>query len=195
MAEFTLSSSPARKDTIDLTIKRNPGGQVTNYLFQSVETGHALRLKGAQGGFYFDPTLHPEPLVLVSAGSGITPMMSITRFLIDAGEQRSCWFLHGARTPADIIFHDECRRLTEEHDWFHYHVTLSQPGEGWTGCCGRIDLAQVTELIDRPADCRYFLCGPNAFMDELRSGLHGLGVPAERIHTEQFHASPQPVAL
>ena len=192
---FTISSSPTRKDAIDLTIKRNPAGQVSNYLFQSIAAGQALRIKGAQGGFFFDPSLHAEPLVLVSAGSGITPMMSIARYLVDAGIQRPCWFLHGARSPSDIIFQAECQKLSEQHDWFQYHVTLSQPGDDWSGCCGRLNLTQLTELVPNPAECRYFLCGPNAFMDDLRDGLSGLGVPADRIHTEQFHASPQPVAL
>ncbi|MBX3444833.1 MAG: precorrin-3B synthase [Planctomyces sp.] len=192
---FTISSPPTRRDTIDLTIKRNPAGRVSNHLFDCVEAGGMLRIKGAQGGFFFDPARHVEPLGLVSAGSGITPMMSIVRSLIDSGIERPCWFLHGARTPADIIFHDECRRLAEQHPRFHYVVTLSQPGDDWPGPVGRLELQHVIEATPSPAAARWFLCGPNDFMENLSRGLRDLGAPESRIHTEQFHASPRPVGV
>jgi ferredoxin-NADP reductase len=188
---FTISSSPARAEFLDLTIKLNPDGQVSKHLFDEIRAGDRITIKGAQGGFFFDPHRHTEPLALVSAGSGITPMMSIVRFLADNGAQLPCWFLYGARSGADIIFHEECRRLAAEHEWFRYHVTLSQPDDTWDGCRGRLDLERLTELVPEPVACRYFLCGPNDFMQTLTDGVRGLGVPPDRIHTEQFHASPR----
>jgi ferredoxin-nitrite reductase len=186
---FTISSSPADSRRLDLTIKLNPDGCVSRHLFQSVLPGDAIRLKGAQGGFYFDEKQHSEPLVLVSAGSGITPMMSIARTLAATGSQRLCTFVYGARTAADIIFQEECGRLAADHPWFRYFVTLSQPHEGWTGARGRIDFDWLASLIDEVSACRYFVCGPNDFMARLTSALAEAGVPAERIHTEQFHRS------
>jgi ferredoxin-NADP reductase len=188
---FTISSPPTRPETIDLTIKLNPDGQVSNYLFREIEPGKTVTVKGAQGGFCFDPDKYTEPLVLVSAGSGITPMMSIARFLADSGREHDCWFLYGARTPGDIIFHDECRALAWERAWFRYHVTLSQANDAWDGCRGRLDMDQLTEFVPRPATCRYFLCGPNEFMETFRAGLQERGVPDERIHTELFHTAPR----
>ena len=69
-----------------------------------------------------------------------------------------------------------------------YHVTLSQPGESWNGFTGRVDGALVERLAGDVSACRYFICGPGDMMDALTQGLAGAGVPADRIHTEAFHA-------
>ena len=71
-----------------------------------------------------------------------------------------------------------------------YHVTLSQPSETWTGLCGRLNFETVEALVPEWDASRYFVCGPGDFMDALRESLIAAGVPAQRIHTEQFHKSP-----
>jgi len=185
---FTISSSPAKPSSLDLTIKRNPGGVVSQYLFDHARPGGQFKLRGSQGGFFFDPAQHSQPLVLVSAGSGITPMISIARYLRDRGLTTPCTFLHGARTVADILFARECQMLAESLPDFRYHVTLSRPDATWSGTCGRLDIAWVVSSVSEPAACRYFLCGPDDFMTRLAAGLADAGVPANRVHTEQFHA-------
>lgn len=186
---FTVSSSPSHPANLDLTIKRNPEGIVSNYLFDHTRAGSQLKIKGTQGGFFYDPDNHPEPLVLISAGSGVTPMMSIARYLASKKLDVSCTFLHGARTEADIIFFDECRKLAAERDWFSYLVSLSQPPENWDGLTGRLDIGHVQDHVKNLADCRFFLCGPNDFMDQIQRGLQEVGVSSDCIHTEQFHAT------
>ncbi len=188
---FTVASSPADSSFLELTIKRNACGQVTNHLFETVRAGGALTVRGTQGGFYFDPDRHPEPLVLVSAGSGITPVMSIARFLVATVPGRSCIFVHGARTADDIIFRAECQRLHDTLPFFAYHVSLSRPGPHWEGGRGRLDGAAVAALVADLQRSRYFLCGPSPFMDAIGAWLRQQGVPAERVHTEQFHAAPR----
>jgi ferredoxin-NADP reductase len=183
---FTISSSPTESRFLDLTIKRNPAGEVSNWLFENVAAGGAITLKAPQGGFYFDPERHREPLVLISVGSGITPMISIARYLQATGGEFPCTFLYGARTPADILYHDECLALVDTLPGFRYHVTLSQPGPNWSGPAGRLDAIHVRSVVPDPAASRYFLCGPNEFMDDLSAALREAGVPSERIHTEQF---------
>jgi ferredoxin-nitrite reductase len=190
---FTISSSPEQPH-LDLTIKRNPTGELSNHMHDSLTTGGVLKVKGPQGGFYFDPAKHPEPLVLISAGSGITPMMCITRYLAAHGIERPCLFLHGARTGADIIFHEECVVLARTLPGFTYRVSLSQPPEDWPGLKGRLSFESVGELIPNLAECRYFLCGPNEFMDDFKANLQQAGVPADRIHTEEFQKSRPKVA-
>lgn len=186
---FTISSSPQRPERIDLTIKLNPEGTVSRHLFAQAKPGAAFKLRGPQGGFYFDAERHAEPLLLVSAGSGVTPMMSILRSLVDRDLKRSCTFVHGARTAADIIFHRECLQLEAESPWLNYHVSLSRPEADWPGACGRLSLDWLRTLADDLPSRRCFLCGPNDFMDSLREGLLLAGVGADRIHTEQFQAA------
>lgn len=187
---FTICSSPTSPDRVDLTIKLNPHGQVSRYLFEHVQAGSSIKIKGPHGGFCFDAAKHAEPLVLVSAGSGITPMMSIARYLKSTKSETPCLFLHGARTASDILFHDECRKLSEEHAGFRYVVTLSQPDREWGGECGRLDPDRLRQWVHDLAACRYFICGPNELMETFREMLTSAGVAADRIHTEQFHATP-----
>lgn len=189
---FTISSSPHDARHLDVTVKLNPAGQVSNHLFQTIGPGDAIKLKGPQGGFCFDPDKHTEPLVLVSAGSGITPMMSIVRYLAATGRDVPTTFLYGARTEADIIFHDECRLLAAKHSWFKYIVTLSRGSASWAGEHGRIDAERLLKLVEPSANFRFFLCGPNDLMDNLRTALVAVGVDENRIHTEKFHPMKAP---
>ncbi|GAB4158102.1 MAG: hypothetical protein Tsb009_35250 [Planctomycetaceae bacterium] len=191
---FTICSSPTHPKVIDLTIKRNPIGVVSNYLFENVDAGSEITVKGPLGGYFLDPEKHPEPLVLISAGSGITPMMSIARFLKATGNARTVFFLYGARTEGDLLFRSELESYTTGGQ-FQYVASLSQPSESWTGKTGRISMDFVRSLVPDLAANRFFLCGPNDFMDSLCTGLMDSGVATDRIHTEQFHSSPSPARV
>jgi ferredoxin-NADP reductase/nitrite reductase/ring-hydroxylating ferredoxin subunit len=192
---FTISSSPTDGAFLDLTIKRNVAGQVTNHLFDIVGPGSSLTIQGAQGGFFFDPEGHTEPLVLISAGSGITPVMSIARYLAAAAPAHPCTFIHGARTVDDVIFLAECRHLHDTLPFFNYHVTLSRPDSSWDGGRGRLDAARVSSIVGDASAHRYFLCGPPAFMQTFQHWLERTGVPADRVHTERFHGADAPVRV
>jgi ferredoxin-NADP reductase/nitrite reductase/ring-hydroxylating ferredoxin subunit len=183
---FTISSSPTTREHVDLTIKLNPAGEVSRYLFEHVRPGANLRVKGPQGGFCFDPGKHSEPLVLVSAGSGVTPMMSIARYLHASGSQQPRVMVYGARTESDILFHEECRKMQQEAPEFRYVATVSRPENGWQGPCGRLTSQLVRDSAPELTAGRYFLCGPGDFMESLARELTELGVPADRIHTEEF---------
>ena len=80
--------------------------------------------------------------------------------------------------------------LAAQSPWLKYVVTLSQPSDSWTGRCGRVTTQCIVENLPDVAGARAFLCGPNDFMDVLREQLMKAGVPADRIHTEQFQKSP-----
>ena len=192
---FTISSSPCSPKQLDLTVKLNPVGQVSRYLFDNVDVGSVVRLKGPQGGYFFDAAVHTEPLVLIAAGSGVTPMMSIVRTLAASGSDMPCTLWYGARTQADVIFGEECDRLARDHAWFRYVVTLSQPGDAWEGERGRIDPERLASIVSDPSDRRFFLCGPNVFMQSLQDAIAEAGVPSERVHTEQFHSAPVGVGV
>jgi ferredoxin-nitrite reductase len=193
---FTVSSSPARPDTIDLTIKRNPEGIVSNFLFDNATPGASLQVKGPSGGFFFQPEKHPEPLLLISAGSGITPMISIARWLEDQNDPREVVFIHGARTARDILFVEESVRLAQARPSFQYLVSLSRPDDEWRGLRGRIDFGWISQNLNNWERYRIFLCGPDDMMNRLREGFEASGVSADRIHQEQFQAPlPAPVVM
>ena len=164
---------------------------MTNHLFDAVRAGSELTVRGTHGGFHFDPQRHREPLVLVSAGSGITPVMSIARFLAETDPRHPCTFVHGARSEDDIVFRAECQLLHDALPFFDGHVSLSRRGARWEGPRGRLDGARLAPLVRDPKGSRYFLCGPSTFMDGSGVWLRQAGVPADRVHPEQFHVAPR----
>ena len=184
---FTISSSPTHCEQLDLTIKLNPFGLVSPYLFEHGKPGSLLRIKGPQGGFCFDPARHPEPLVLISAGSGATPMISIARYLAATGSDQACTYLFGARTCEDVLFQHELQQLQQQMPGFRYVVSLSRGDADWTGSVGRLSMSHVQEAVPDLHACRYFVCGPHEFIETFRNGLAELGLPTSRIHSERFH--------
>jgi len=189
---FTISSSPTRPDRIDLTIKRNRQGQVGNYFFEHVGPGSKIPVKGPLGQFYFDPNLHTESIVLLCAGIGITPMMSIVRNLCDSKLNNPCYLFYGARTHRDIIFDHETRKLITQMPGFQYFLTLSQPAPHWLGYCGYLNFDFILSKIPQVPVPRFFLCGPGSFNQDFEEKLLAIGVPQSLIHTEQFHKKRKP---
>jgi ferredoxin-NADP reductase len=159
---------------------------VSNYLHEQAKVGAPISLKGPQGAYYFCSESHTEPLVLIAAGSGITPMMSTLRFLKDSGFDLPSTLIYGARTPGDVAFAAEIKSLEETLPNFRSCITLSKASPDWPGKTGRITIDLIKEMVTDLTTKRYFLCGPGDFMNSLVISLVELGVPKDRIHTEQF---------
>ncbi|MET0428609.1 MAG: FAD-binding oxidoreductase, partial [Microvirga sp.] len=108
---YTLSSTPTRPDTISITVKRQPGGKVSNWLHDNMKPGMEIKALGPAGDF--SCTLRPAAKYLfLSGGSGVTPLMSMSRAHYDLGEDGDIVFVHSARTPRDIIFRRELAAMT-----------------------------------------------------------------------------------
>jgi ferredoxin-nitrite reductase len=182
---FTLSSPPTRPDVLEVTVKRNPGGIVSKALHDLVP-GAALKIKGPQGSFVFDPERHKEALVLAAAGSGVTPGMAILRTIADLQLELPVTLLYGCRSREDVIFARELDALRLRLANLRLVLTLSRPGPDWRGATGRVVPELLARHVPEPSLSRYFLCGPGDFTPVLKSWLLAEGVPAERIHTEQF---------
>jgi ferredoxin-nitrite reductase len=182
---FTISSPPTRPDVLELTVKRNPTGIVSNFI-HALSAGAELKIKGPHGKFVFDPERHKEPLVLAVAGSGVTPAMSILRTILDLQLELPVTLLYGSRTRQDVIFADELDALRLRLATFRLVLTLSLPDARWNGSAGRVSPALLQRHVPEPASARYFLCGPGNFTDTLCRWLREHGVAADRIHSEQF---------
>lgn len=189
---FTISSSPLCPDKIDLTIKRNRLGQAGNYMFEHVTPGDQIYVKGPLGQFYFDQEQHTDPVILLCAGIGITPMMSIIRFLSDSKQYHPCYLFYGDRTDQSAIFDQEIRELNTEMPDFHYFLSLSEPASDWPGYRGRLNSEFVMSKIPQILQSHYFLCGPKRFNQEFECQLLEVGVSQSLIHREQFHKKRKP---
>ncbi|UQP22067.1 hybrid-cluster NAD(P)-dependent oxidoreductase [Burkholderia multivorans] len=185
---YTISSPPTRPYTLSITVKRTPSGVMSNWLHGNMRPGVELLAFGPSG--IFTPSSGPAAKVLyLSAGSGVTPLMSMTRAAIDLGLNRDIVFVHSARTPADIIFRDELERLSAEADRLKVilicEVTRSEPD--WPGPTGRLSLELLQRHVPDYRDREIFTCGPSGYMNSARALLAQGGHDPARYHQESFN--------
>jgi ferredoxin-NADP reductase len=188
LRSYTISSSPIDKGYLEITPKRTESGLVSVFLNEQARPGLIVDASGPHGRFYFDETPH-KSIVLIAAGSGITPMMSMARYIDDLKLSTPVTLLYCVRTGADIIFQSELARLGTSLPNFKYEVCLSRPDPTWNGQSGHLSEEFVSRQVvglDAPT---FFLCGPKGFMDNARQILAKLGVSRERILQESFGES------
>lgn len=188
MRSYTISSSPIHRNYVEITPKRTDNGYVSVFLNESVKPGLRVEARGPYGQFYFDETVH-KSIVLIAAGSGITPMISMLRYIDDLRLNTSVTLLYCVRTSTDIIFQTELERLGMSLPNFKYEVCLSRPEPTWKGHSGRLTAAFVSPYLTDLDSPTFFLCGPKGFMDNARQILSTLDVQQERILQESFGES------
>jgi ferredoxin-NADP reductase len=188
---YSISSSPTQREYVDLTVRREPRGAVSRHIDDLLKPGDKIEAGGPVGKFTFDRT-EADSIVLMSGGVGITPMMSITRYLTERSWPGDIFFIHTCRTPADFIFANEIATLERRNPKLHVAVTVSKPeGTGWKGHRGRITAEWLKEIVPDLASRRIHICGPPSMMDGTKALLAELGVPPEQVKTEAF-GTPRP---
>jgi ferredoxin-NADP reductase len=140
---------------------------------------------GPSGQFCLDAA-NDRKIVLVAAGSGITPMMAMLRYIDDLCLDIEVTLIYCVRTGRDIIFHHELEELQTRLTNFRYRVLLSQPGPEWAGARGHISSEVICKAVPELKGRVFFLCGPPLFMDVARGILRDLGVEPERLRQEMF---------
>ena len=182
---YTIASSPTWRDRIEITVKREPQGLVSRWLHDELDVGDEVEMEAPNGTFVFDGQ-QAEGVVLIGAGVGITPLMSVVRYLTETRWPGRISFILGFRSPRDFIFHTELEDLKTRNPNLSVIATMSNPTEGWRGMKGRINSTLVQSAVPDLAACRTHICGPPAMMTEMKAALRSLGIPEEQIRTEAF---------
>jgi ferredoxin-NADP reductase/MOSC domain-containing protein YiiM/ferredoxin len=188
---YSLSGPPSDA-RYRITVKVEPHGAAGRYLSAAVAVGDGVKVAAPRGEFTLGGG---EGLVaLVSAGVGATPVLAILHALRDSHSSREVWWLHGARNRAEHVFAREARSLLARLPGAHSRVWYSRPGpEDRLGldydALGHLS-AEAIAAGGTPMDSEFYVCGPTPFMADLLTGLHALGVPNGRVHTEAFGAVP-----
>lgn len=183
---YTIASTPSRQHCLEITVKREEQGLVTRFLHNSIKVGDLLKLTAASGTFTFTGE-EDDSIVLVTSGVGITPAMSVLRYLTDKNWPGDIYFLLGFRRPSDFIFGREIEALSAKHDNLHVHVTMSQPGsESWSGHVGRIDKQFIAACVPEIESRRVHICGPAPMMAATKAAMLELGVAKENLKLEAF---------
>lgn len=192
---YSISSSPTQREYVDLTVKREPRGAVSRHIVDLLKVGNQIEAAGPVGRFTFNGT-EADSVVLISAGVGITPMVSVTRYLTVRSWPGDIFFIFTCRTPADYILGNEVAALERANPKLHVAITMTRSeGTDWKGPRGRITRELLTQTIPDLAARRIHLCGPVPMMEATKAILAELGVPPDNLKTEQFGAvKPAPAA-
>lgn len=191
MRSYSLSGEPGAP-AYRVSVKREAHGAASGYIDDEVKVGDIVEASAARGRF----TLRPgnAPVVLLSAGIGVTPVLAMLHALAANASMREVWWLYGTRNGREHPFAEETRGLLGTLARHHSHICYSAPDPQDRPAVdfdapGRLD-AKVLQALDVPRDGDFYICGPSAFMTDLSAGLAALGVAPDRIHTELFGAGP-----
>jgi glycine betaine catabolism B len=184
---YTMSSAPTRPDTLSITVKRQPGGVVSNWLHDTMKPGTEIKALGPAGDFTC--VLHPaQKYLFLSGGSGVTPLMSMARTHYDLGEDKDIVFAHSARSPRDIIFRRELAVMEAGLTNFRAAFICEKPtpDDPWDGHIGYLTLPMLRLVARDFMHREVFCCGPEAYMMAVRALLKDAGFNMARYHEESF---------
>jgi len=181
---YSLSGAPSA-EAYRISVKREPHGAASGYLHDALRVGDVIEAGAPRGSFVLRPDR--GPVVLISAGVGATPELSMLHVLADQRSERVVWWLHGARNRDEHVFREEARDLLSRLPNAHQIVCYSNPGphDREFDIAGRLTSA-VLEDVGVPTDGDFYLCGPGPFMDDIAAGLTARGVTPDRVRTEVF---------
>lgn len=198
---YTLSSSPSRPYSLMVTIKRVAGGRVSNYLIDHLLPGQSVRVLPPTGQFnLFD--IPAQKYLFLSAGCGITPMYSMSRYLTDSQIGADIAFVHSARSVADLIFKSSLETMANRFSTFKLGYALETgipPVEAAKVKydLGRLSTKMLQDLVPDFAERTVYLCGPEPYMQAVKAILAELHFDMSRLHHESFStaemASKSPV--
>ncbi len=189
MRNYSLSSAPCA-DHFRISVKAEEGGTVSN-LLHGLDVGAELEVGPPCGEFFLDLTEHhTRPLVLLSAGVGVTPILSILESVLAEQPEREVVFIHGAINGRTHAFRNHVKDLGKRHNQLKVHVRYSEPTDEDRSSQrhdseGFIDAELIESLAPRK-DCDYYFCGPKPFMAAIYQQLLAWGIPGSQVHFEFF---------
>jgi ferredoxin-NADP reductase len=184
---YTISTPPTRPHLLGITVKRQPGGLVSNWLHDTMTPGKRISADGPFG--VFSIARHPSAKYLfLSGGSGITPLMSMTRTLYDLGSAADVVFVHSARSPSDIIFRRELETMASTVPTVRVVPVCERdtPREPWGGLRGFLSVEMLRLLAPDLSERVVLCCGPAPYMAAVRKMLGEAGFDMQNYHEESF---------
>lgn len=207
---YSMCSSPLLDEDIAVTVKRLKNGLASNYIHDKIAAGQYIEVMPPEGRFFtpLDED-NKKTYYLFGAGSGITPLMSILRTILEKEPLSTVHLFYGNRTEESIIFRKSLEELEQRYaDQLFIEHILSRPKRekaggltgffkkgsvSWEGRIGRVDQREVNRFLDenpmRTEEQEYFICGPGSMIDSVEAALLSRGVDKKRIHTEHFSSS------
>ena len=198
--QYSLSDAPG-KDYYRISVKREegteqiPGGVASNFLHESVSEGDIIEVTAPAGDFVLDMNSE-EPVVLVSGGVGLTPMVSMLNTIVEKQPERNVTFVHAAINGKTHAMHNHVKEIAAAHDNVLNYVCYEKPTEedrvkGEFDKEGYVDKAWLESVIGENMSGTFYFCGPVPFMKSVNQSLKDLGIPSEKVHFEFFGPADQ----
>lgn len=186
---YTISSSPTSNVYLSVTVKAQPDSQGSRWLVENLVPGMRLNAKGPGGVFHL-PRQPNGKYLFISAGSGVTPMMSMATFLWERGEEPDISFIQCANKPSELIFRKRLEYMAGRVRGLRLNFVVAEedPYEVWTGYRGHFNQLMLGLMTPDYLDRDVYCCGPEGFMTGVRETLLSLGYDMERYHQETFQA-------
>ncbi|MBD3894891.1 hybrid-cluster NAD(P)-dependent oxidoreductase [Halomonas sp. ML-15] len=192
MRSYTISSSPSIPYSFSISVKRLPGGRVSNWLHDNLRIGTELAVHGPVGNF--NVIDYPaDKILMLSGGVGITPLISMARWFFDTNAAVDLEFVHSARTPRDILFQREMEHIFSRIPEFKLHIVCERSdelGETWAGFRGYLSQAMLELMAPDFMQREIFCCGPTPYMNAVKQILRDNGFDMAHYHEESFGATP-----
>ena len=180
---YSIASAPDGTNIIELVIVNLEGGAGTNYLFNEVQTGSELTLRGPQGVFVL-PEQMPANVFLICTGTGIAPFRSMVRHIhSNKLPHGNIHIIFGTRTQKDLLYEEELWALEQEMSTFRFHPTLSR--EHWPGQTGYVHQVYEQLCADKP-EALFMLCGWKDMVNEAKRRILDMGYVKKDIHLELY---------
>lgn len=186
---YTISSTPSRPLCLTITVKAQENSIGTRWMLDNLKPGMKLK-STAPGGTFTSHHHRAEKYLFISAGSGITPMKSMTTWFYDTGRPADIIFVNCAKRPSEIIFRETLEHMASRTDELklRWVVEESDRYRPWTGYQGMFNQLMLGLIAPDYLEREVFCCGPEPFMQSVRDALQGLGFDMERYHQESFQA-------
>jgi len=183
---YTIASSPSQRYYCELTIKREELGLMSRFMHDNVKEGDLIEADKPGGKFTFDGS-SADSIVLIGGGVGITPLMTVLRYLTDSGWKKPIYFLFSCKSLDDFIFRRELEYLNKRNDNMLLHCFVSELTKDVSYAeQGRINSQRISELVPNIDKRLVHFCGSPPMMDAIKSMLAELNVPSEQAKNEAF---------
>ncbi|MGH1466516.1 MAG: 2Fe-2S iron-sulfur cluster-binding protein [Cognatishimia sp.] len=184
---YTISSSPSRPRSINITAKAQDDSIGTRWMLDNLKPGMRIKATGPAGAF---TNVHSkaDKYLFVSAGSGVTPMMSMTTCLWDEGRPLDIVFINCAHRPSELLFKQSLEHLASRSSGLNLKFVVEEPDpyQPWTGYQGRLNQVMLGQIAPDYLEREVYCCGPEPFMQSMREALIGLGYNMDGYHQESF---------